>query len=171
MSACHSRVAVSLLPAGSMLEQALDSSSFWRNNVENFLPMYLMKDIQITNDQLKKILKVFLYTSLNGGNPGSHDRLIDNLTDNARNLIPKKKLTSSDLYLQTKAIAESFQLLQEVKNFNKSCFMNGCKYSYTYTVDRVNPYRNHASYKGISRVLQGFEVVLLSCLTKYVISS
>lgn len=49
----------------------------------------------------------------------------------------------------------------------QTCLSN----TYTYTIDRVQPYKNSASYKGISRVLQGFEVVLLSRLTSSVIKS
>lgn len=69
----------------------------------------------------------------------------------------------------TKQINEKFQLINEVKDLHKSCFMKGSKMSFTYTIDRLEPYQNEASYKGISRVLQGFEVVLLCCLTQYVI--
>lgn len=169
MSAMHSRVAASLLPENSMLQKSLEDPSFWKTQVNRFLPLYEHKNINMTFDILKRVLKVQLYTSLNGGNPGSRDRLIDNLTGNAKVLLPKKHLTSSDLYLITKSIADNFELVNEVKNVNKMCFMKAFTNSWTYTLDRPTPYRNEADYKGISKVLQGFEVVLLSCLVQFVI--
>lgn len=36
MSACHSRVAASLLPEGSMIEEVLSSSIFWKTQVDQF---------------------------------------------------------------------------------------------------------------------------------------
>lgn len=169
MSACHSRITASLLKPGSMIEQALESTDFWKNKVDLFLPLYKAKGIDLPDDRLKKMLKVMLYTSLNGGNPASHDRLTMNLLTHARDFKPKNHFTSSDLYLVTKQIAEEFVLVIEVKGKNKHCFINGHNDSYTYTLDRLEPYKNGAAYKGISKVLQSFEVILLTCLTPQVV--
>nr|QUO99274.1 hypothetical protein [Oedogonium dentireticulatum] len=122
----------------------------------------------MTFKMLKRMLKVFLYTSLNGGNPASEERLIDNLTGNAMELLPKKHLTTSKIFNITKQVANSSRLVVEVKDLNKECYTMGLNRGYTFTVDRFKPYINDQVYKGISRVLQGFEVCLLSVLTLHV---
>nr|UCS09803.1 hypothetical protein [Oedocladium carolinianum] len=169
MSACHSRVAGSLLPIGNTLQQALEGNNFWERQINQFLPLYLEKDIEISKKQLKRILKIFLYTSLNGGNPASPDRLIDNLTANVIELLPNNNLKESAIFQVTRYIAEDFQLVKEVKNLNRQCFSTTFLKTYTYTIDRYLPYKNEASYKGISMVLQGFEVVLACSLTQHVV--
>lgn len=165
MSACHSRVASSLLPPNSELNKLLTKSKFWETQVNEFLPLYTNEGIEMNLKMLKRILKVFLYTSLNGGNPASQERLIDNLTGNAMEILPKDNLTKSKVFTITKGIAEDFKLVLEVKDLNKECYTLGLKRGYTFTVDRFDPYINDQVYKGISRVLQGFEVCLLSVLT------
>jgi hypothetical protein len=165
MSACHSRVASSLLPPNSELNKALTKSNFWELQVTNFLPLYVNEGVEMNFKMLKRILKVFLYTSLNGGNPASEERLTDNLTSNAMDLLPKSHITQSKIFRITKRIAEDFKLVVEVKDLNKQCYTMGLNKGYTFTVDRFDPYVNDQVYKGISRVLQGFEVCLLSVLT------
>lgn len=152
MSACHSRVASSLLPPNNELNKLLTKSHFWETQVNEFLPLYKNEGIEMNFKMLKRILKVFLYTSLNGGNPASQERLIDNLTGNAMEILPKNHLTKSKVFTITKAIAEDFKLVLEVKDLNKQCYTTGLERGYTFTVDRFDPYVNNQLYKGISRV-------------------
>jgi hypothetical protein len=171
MSACHSRVAASLLPSGNTLEEALSAPDFWSNQTDLYIKKYHDSDIDMDKKTLKKIFKVALYTALNGGNPAGVERLMDNLMANAMELLPDKNPTQSMLYSVTKENLEDFQLLKEVKDLNQMCYNKIGHYTYTYTVDRYIPYRNSSAHKGISRVLQGFEVVLLSRLTRYVLET
>ena len=56
-------------------------------------------------------------------------------------------------------------LISEVKNLNFKCsFKDVDDVHKVYTIDRTSPYLLDSPHKGISRVLQGFEVVLLSIL-------
>lgn len=169
MSACHSRVAASLLQKGNLLETALTAEDFWKNQVDTFHPQYISKGIDINKKTLKRMLKVSLYTALNGGNPASHDRLVDNLSSNAIEFLPAKDIDLSDIYILTKKVMNDFPLLKEVKGLNKLCYCKGIYNSFTYTTDRTTPYKNQKVHKGIYRVLQGFEVVLLSVLTKEIV--
>jgi hypothetical protein len=171
MSACHSRVAASLLPEGNLLNQALSATNFWTEQTNKYIQQYHSHNIDIDNKTLKKIFKVALYTALNGGNPAGQERLMDNLMGNAIDLLPKNKISQSSFYSITRQILEEFPLLKEVRDLNKLCYEQIGEHPYTYTVDRYEPYRNSASYKGISRVLQGFEVVLLSRLTHQVLDA
>jgi hypothetical protein len=125
MSACHSRVASSLMPPNSELKKALTDSNFWEVQVNQFLSLYSTEGIEMTFKMLKRILKVFLYTSLNGGNPASEERLIDNLTGNAMELLPNKNLTSSKIFNITKRVANLSRLVTEVKDLNKQCYTLG----------------------------------------------
>lgn len=125
MSACHSRVASSLMPPNSELKKALTDSNFWEVQVNQFLSLYSTEGIEMTFKILFNILKVFLYTSLNGGNPASEERLIDNLTGNAMELLPKNSLTTSKIFSITKRVANLSRLVTEVKDLNKQCYTLG----------------------------------------------
>ena len=143
--------------------------NFWGEQIAHFKPIYERYGVPIEDKLIKKILKVGVYTSLNGGNPASHDRIFDNLSENAGAYLPKDAIEKAPVYLATKEILESFQILKEVKDLNKECFTKAMDKTFTYTIDRKVPYQTESSYKGISRVLQSFEVVLLSILTREVI--
>lgn len=171
INACHTRIASSLLYKGNLLSKALSGTNFWDEQTSIYIESFFKAGIDMNKKMLKRIMKVGLYTSLNGGVPSSHDRLVDNLLDNARDFWPEKKLTTSPIYTITKEVLSELPVIKEVKGLNKECYMAGLSHSYTYTVDRVIPYENTADYKGISRVLQGFEVVLLTRLASSVINT
>ena len=71
----------------------------------------------------------------------------------------------SDLYTQIKRIFLKDELIEEVKNLNKKCCNE--ERNRVYTIDRVSPYLLDSQHKGISRVLQGYEVVLLTVLARH----
>lgn len=182
MSACHSRVAASILrKESSQIKFSLEDGNFWKGQVGLFKPTFAKYDVDITEDTIKKILKVMLYTSLNGGNPGSEARLFDNLKSNAKDYINKFKLNlndpevllTSNLYYAAQEVAGKFELARELKELNKACVKPSLtrKIFYTFTVDRYEPYESESVHYGISRVLQGFEVILLSVLTRIAVSN
>jgi hypothetical protein len=126
------------------------------------------------------MLKVCLYTALNGGNPTGDERIFENLKANARSLFPFetkyqdniKEVLNHPLFKTSKLILDQFTLTKELKDFNKECYSQGTgKTYYTYTIDRPEPYICNLPHQGISRVLQGFEVVLLSYLTRIVLTT
>lgn len=138
------------------------------------------KDLNIPDKVVKKFLKVGLYTSLNGGNPSSNERLLDNIKLNAKEYVESNKLledsliTINPIFDCLKHLLDDFELVKEVKDLSSKSFdtiMDGDKrVYYAYTVDRQQPYEFDSGHKGISRVLQGFEVVLLTTLVHSALS-
>lgn len=176
MSAAHTRIARYLLAnSESDLDKSLQDEFFWPQQVALYKP--ILKGIDLDDKTIKKLLKVGLYTSLNGGTPSSEARLIANLGLNAENyllthnLTTTEALTKSELFTQTRELMNSFQLIREVKALSSQCATkNFDTNNYeVYTVDRLQPYIVDSAHKGISRVLQGFEVVLLSVLVFQII--
>lgn len=110
-----------------------------------------------------------LYTSLNGGNPSNKDRIADSLSLNAKELLASEEtipLPEKKIFKATKKALDQFSLVAEVKNLSQKCVRKQDGKFLMYTVDRGKPYETQVQHKGISRVLQGFEVVLLSVLIK-----
>jgi hypothetical protein len=88
MSAAHTRIARYLLAdPNSQLDSALKDDLFWATQITNLMPIFESANIELNPKILKKILKVGLYTSLNGGNPASPERFRANL--NASDYIEK----------------------------------------------------------------------------------
>lgn len=110
-----------------------------------------------------------LYTSLNGGNPFSTARVLDNLS--IADPFLSEKVALSDIPFQQWSLYKDFikvfgkdELVKEVKEFNLKCIDRwGTK---VFTIDRYEPYKISSKHLGISRVLQSFEVVLLTVLIK-----
>lgn len=77
-------------------------------------------------------------------------------------------LTETDLYKAAEKIIRSFKFIEEVKTMNATSFVAQeafqTKCFLTYRIDTEEPYKVNAPHKGISRVLQSFEVVLLTIL-------
>lgn len=177
MSAAHSRIAKYLLgDPESVMGLSLNDINFWETQVNTLKEIYIRGGLEVPPKIIKKILKVGLYTSLNGGNPVSDARLNDNITLNAGEFlfsigVAKDNLQNSSFWSLTKEMLLSFQLIREVKNLNLKCAFKDFDDKYkVYTLDRTSPYEIDSPHKGISRVLQGFEVVLLSILLYDVIS-
>lgn len=176
MSACHSRVAAYLMyDTASQISLSLEDAGFWKRQIEWATPFFESNGVDLSPEEIKKMLKVMLYTSLNGGNPSSESRLIDNIGNNAKAYLLREKLDTpllienSTLYAATYQAASQFALANELKDLNKICAQRGTYTDsyYTSTVDRAEPYSLNSVHLGISRVLQGFEVVLLTLLVKF----
>lgn len=170
MSAAHTRIARFMLAdSQSDLERALKDIQFWDSQMDHLESFLKERQVDLPRKNFKKILKVALYTSLNGGNPLSVDRLVSNLSINAEEYINKNgistfdDLISSSLYKAMTEVIQSFRIVEEVKQINTTCYVKqqifNEKHLVTYTIDRQIPYEVDSAYKGISRVLQGFEIV------------
>lgn len=175
MSAAHTRIARYLLSdSQSDLERSLVDNDFWQKQILLYKPY--CEGLNLDDKTIKKILKVGLYTSLNGGNPYSDKQLVANISLNAvqyletKNLLINPELIQNDsIFSSLKELLKNFKLINEVKNLSSKCFIesyniNNIKEFEVYTVDRVMPYATDSGHKGISRVLQGFEIVLLTTL-------
>lgn len=171
LSACHTRIASSLLAKeGNPLELSLAGDNFWKTEVGAYLPWFQDANPSVVFKNVKDILKVFLYTSLNGGNPGSPGSLDRVLKGKASHLIQEP--FKNQMYEVTAKVAKDWPLTTAVQGLNKTCF---CLSEvdpdrvYVYCLDQIPPYilSKSDSYCGISRVLQSFEIVLLSVLTGF----
>lgn len=152
----------------------------WLKQVTHYQPY--LNGLDLSDKVVKKMLKVGLYTSLNGGNPSSNARLVDNISLNAKEYVEFHHLNSIDeimndpIFTQTKQLLDDFDLVKEVKNLSSNAFETDYdkesekRIYYSYAIDRAKPYEFESGHKGISRVLQGFEVVLLSTLVHSVLN-
>jgi hypothetical protein len=177
MSACHSRVALSLQGNihNTLLYKALNKPSFWGDQVSKYKRTFDKYDL--TFKECKGLLKIPVYTILNGGNPCSPDNLTNNLEDNCSSYSkqfyeksPDADILSSELGRDLHKILSHDNLLNELKDLNKNCSIGlrdkGVKTYRCYGVDRINPYVTESAHKCISRVFQSFEVVILTSLVK-----
>jgi hypothetical protein len=170
-SACHARIACSLQNnPDSELTQAVNSSdAFWDDKVNFFHPQLLEVGVEVLPEHLRKMLKVSFYTSLNGGNPFGDARLLDNVDQNANYLfkgLSVEEFKVSEEMTKLRNVLSGFDLIKEVKSLNLKCVTAEKK---TYTIDRTAPYKVASPHMGISRVLQSFEVVLLTVLVRAIL--
>ena len=95
---------------------------------------------------------------------------------NLLSILPKdlkeENYPSHELFRCSKKCVQSFILAKELSDLNNKCFIkkdygdevNYQTYTNTYIPSRIDPWFIDAPQKGISRVLQVFEVVLLTIL-------
>jgi hypothetical protein len=128
MGAAHTRIARYLLSdEKSQLDSSLTDSEFWKTQIEKALPYFQKREINREPAVIKKLLKVGIYTSLNGKNPSSTDRLLANLSLNAENFLKENSFVSirdietSAIYKATREALHNFKLVQEVKSRNEKC--------------------------------------------------
>lgn len=169
----HAVIATRLLgPSERLLRECVSSSSFWDDQTKIFMLRNGFSDLKISQKECRAILKIMLYTSLNGGNPLSPARVFDNLGNFKFDLVTQVHQgldfrQSADYANFCKVFAEN-PLIDEVKSLNEKCVSEwGDR---VYTVDRKSPYKIESKHKGISRVLQSFEVVMLSVLVRACLS-
>lgn len=173
MSAAHTRFAIGIMGTHNcqLYEAIMSKGKFWDENAVIFTRALKEVGVIMPEKGVRALLKVCLYTCLNGGNPLSAQRLFKNLTDQEPSLTQgfgsMDSFTTSNLFLNTRRVLSSFNLLEEVKELNKKCVApDGLR---TYTLDRQEPYVFDSQHKGISRALQGYEVVLLTVLVQKII--
>ena len=143
--------------------------------MKNAKPYFEKYNVSLDDKVIKKILKIGLYTALNGGRPFSPERLHDNLLlsadswINANNLQSLEALSQSGIFKASKECFENFDLIKEVSEINTQCTkqivdLHGQKVFRTFTIHTPVAYTFKKQHLGISRVLQSFEVVLLTVL-------
>jgi len=179
MSAAHTRVARYLLSDDeSSLSKSLTDTEFWPTIVNQYRDRFTgLKELKIKDKEIKKFLKVGLYTSMNGGNPVNDVRLVANIGLNLSGCFQRLKINKESEILDTalakvvRQTLQDFPLIQEVRSLSNTCYIksdttgtNDKNLYKNYTVDSSTAYCFEGQHKGISRVLQGFEVVLLSAV-------
>lgn len=174
MSAAHARFAVALQGShNTQLFQAVENSGkFWDERATFYHQLIAERDIDLSKAQVRSMLKVSLYTSLNGGNPFGLARLFKNISAQNENLtknfISEEHFANSQLFKDLFEILSGFELIHEVKALNQECVEDDALC--TWTIDRTSPYYIDSRHKGISRALQGYEIVLLSVLVRILVS-
>lgn len=83
-----------LVQEESQLNQVLKNPDFWKIQIPKTKPFLSSSYVILDDNVIKKILKVGLNISLNGGNLVSMDRLVDNLTLNAKKYIQASAIRS-----------------------------------------------------------------------------
>lgn len=174
MSAAHARFAIALQGTkNTQLFQAVENSGkFWDEKATYYQKQLSDKDYEFTHKQVRDMLKVSLYTSLNGGNPFGIERLFKNLSDQkpelTKGFTSKESFEGSKLFTDINGTLQTFELIHEVKALNKKCVTDNGRL--TWTLDKTSPYNIDSEHKGISRALQGFEIVLLSVLVNRIVA-
>ena len=172
LGAAHAAVATSFLSSRSVLAKVLSVPNFWDTQVTEFQPRF--KGL-ITSSELRKILKIGLYTALNGGTPYSERRLTETLKGTASKSIGGLKdpaaITKLPIYSLLEAFLREYTLLKEVKDLNLRCSvpLPSGRYHMTYAIDRFEPYIYKSPHMGISRVLQSVEVIMLAVLVRSIL--
>jgi hypothetical protein len=155
LSAAHSRIARYLLHNDeSEFERSLKDPQFWNAQIQKLNPFFVKEGSVVPEKIRKKMLKVALYTSLNGGNPLSEERLRANLSLNAKEIIEKERALNKDLSFQNLPLYkgsvkafQSFQILDEIKGLSKGCTTVENDKIFTYTVDRIQAYEVDSPHK------------------------
>ena len=169
LSGAHANIATCLQGGGpTLLKQMTTSPSFWDERTELYWPSVERSNLGIDKSALRESLKIMLYTSLNGGNPLNPERVRDNLkavdATLGLSILELDDFEYTTLFKEFVGIFGSDPLVSEVKNLNEIC-VNNDKNS-VFAIDRVEEYKIDSVHQGISRVLQSFEVILLSILVK-----
>lgn len=158
LSACHANVASAVKnDSRSQLYQLVNikGGNFWSDHALVYQKQLASKGVEVDLKQLRSILKVAFYTSLNGGNPFSEKRLASNLKDNAPDQLKRfssiQEFSNSESCKTIREVISNFPIISEVTTLNTKCVNK--KRKITYTVDRVVPYSISSAHKGISRVL------------------
>ena len=175
MGAAHARVAAFLQGKSSPLHESLNDLNFWDQQTELLIKRVVLEAPRMNAKYLRKMLKVSVYTSLNGGNPASDERLCDNFELNAKTIFSavgedKAQLMLTPEFKSMKQVLSEFKLGKALKDLNKTCVVpvnSGFAISkqnpgMVFTVDKSEPYLVTSAHMGISRVLQGFELIMLS---------
>jgi hypothetical protein len=128
------------------------NTSFWNQRASFYANKPTFQDLGLSQQDCRACLKVMLYTSLNGGNPFSTDRILSNLA----NVKPKLalKVDSSKLpfesFSEYSAFINTFgtdELVLEVKELNQKCVDDTGKR--VFTIDPTLSYPLDSQHKGI----------------------
>ena len=133
---------------------------------------------RLSSKILRKMLKVSLYTSLNGGNPASDARLCDSFELNAETIFKAcgediEFLKGTPEFKIMKEVLAEFPLGKALKKLNNKCVIPSNPYfpisqtnpGMVYAIDKATPYSVKSAHMGILRVLQGFELIMLCNMT------
>jgi hypothetical protein len=174
MSACHSRIATSLQARpfeNTELYRLVHTENFWAGQLDIVQPLIEERGIQVPRVNLKNMLKVFVYTALNGGSPLTPLRMLDTFQNKwpsaVEGIVDPFKFAQTNLYNTFYKAFVNNVLLNSLKDINKSCSAN----LITYGIDRIKPYYLEADYYGISRVFQSFEVILMCKLAQQIVKT
>lgn len=181
MSAAHTRVGASLIKGeDNPLRDALIKPTFWWDLVDETEPRVLEQTgVVWERKETRGILKQGTYTGFNGGNPTSKDNVHDNVAKNGKRLLDldpdietNEDVLNSKIFESAKIALSDQELFKVIASLGKQCtvpvpYMATPENAHqTFTLDKVRPYTYDSPHKGISRVFQSFEVIMLAVLTR-----
>lgn len=177
MGACHACVCASLMGPGNILSESLEDTSFWDKYAQKFLKNFKEAKVYMTEKVLRGLLKIALYTSMNGGKPCNPARVLNALELKGGetfgpNNIKEGEIVDSPLFRTVTEVFLVFRLINEVQNLNTQVSakqpvpLGEASVYHTYALNKITPYELDSAHKGISRVLQSYEVILLTVLVR-----
>lgn len=172
-SSCHASIASSLLPENSELSGMLKHEDrFWSSSTEELIG-FLSSGLQteLSQPQIKKLLKVSLYSALNGGDI-SGDTLSTKMACDIKGL---KGSDQAILKSNLQLLPRYWSVLGELSSLSSKTALKsavgspGSRAYHVFTPVKTKPYYFDKPHLGISRVLQAFEVILLMNLSETVL--
>lgn len=164
MRSAHSFIAAKLAGESSLINELIHNKSIWQDKIEeikNEFPNY------ITNKNLKDTLKIGVYGTLNGGNPLGDQILDDNIIEGVfGHLDDQQKATTKNII---KIVFKDWKLIESIKRLNELVCTKNDDLNTMHGIDRIKEYKLKERHKLISRYLQGYEVVLLSIISYYIL--
>lgn len=164
MRSAHGFVAAKLAGEDSVIQSLVKNTNLWKEKIAEIRGDF---PSDITDKQLKMALKIGVYGTLNGGNPIGDQILDDNIMEGVFSKLKDKQLTKEKLI----KIFSEWKLIESIKQLNEEVSTKYGELNTLYGIDRMKEYSLKEKHKLISRYLQGYEVVLLSIISYYILYS
>lgn len=168
IQSAHSHFAAKLAGEDSIINSLVTNKTIWKDKINDVRDQFLKHNIE--DKIIKNIIKIGVYGTLNGGNPVGETILNENIIEE---FFGNKE---DNIKLELKKIIQNlfntWDLIEELKSLNEKVTTDLSLTALTYSIDRIEPYmvdKIDKKHKAISRYLQGYEVVLLSILSYYVL--
>ena len=165
IQSAHSHFAAKLAGEDSIINSLVTNKTIWKDKINDVRDQFLKHNIE--DKIIKNIIKIGVYGTLNGGNPVGETILNENIIEE---FFGNKE---DNIKLELKKIIQNlfntWDLIEELKSLNEKVTTDLSLTSLIYSIDRIEPYMVDKKHKAISRYLQGYEVLLLSILSYYVL--
>lgn len=165
IQSAHNHFAAKIAGDESVIQSLVTDKNIWKNKIKDVRSDFV--PFNIDDKIIKRFLKIGVYGTLNGGNPVGNAILDTNIMDeffSERN--PEVQLQIRN---QIKTTFETWNLIEELKSLNSKVTQKLDLTNLIYSIDRIEPYMVDQPHKAISRYLQGYEVILLSVLSYFVL--
>lgn len=164
MRSAHSFIAAKLAGEDSLIRDLINNKNIWADKIQEIrrdFPSY------VSDKELKNSLKIGVYGTLNGGNPTGAEILDDNIIEGVFGGLDHKR--KDEVKHKIQKVLKEWKLIDSIKELNELVSVKSNEGNIMYGIDRIKEYELKERHKMISRYLQGYEVVLLSIISYYIL--